>query len=79
MSTMLYTIDPNGDNISSDTLQDPEALKKMYRYFPNWDKHRLQATPHRQFVTNIYRTRDDRFFHLHGRFNHPGLDCYADN
>jgi len=71
---MLFTIDPEGDNISSETLQDPEAVKKINHYFPSWDKHRLQSTPYRQFVTNIYKTNDARFFHLHGKpFRKPSI------
>lgn len=72
MSTMLYTVDPDGDNISANSIQDPNGLQKLHKYFPNWDIHRLQATFHRQFATNIYRTKDDRFFHLHGTYPNTG-------
>jgi len=68
MSTLLYTIDPEGDNISalSATVQDGA---KALQYFPSNDIHRQQATPHRASCTNIYKTKDQRFFHLHGIFN----------
>ena len=42
---------------------------KVLDYFPTNDLHRAGATPHRTCATNIYRTKDDRFFHLHGSMN----------
>lgn len=37
--------------------------------FPNQDLHRSGASLHRALATNIYKTKDGRFFHLHGSMN----------
>ncbi|KAK2772124.1 putative alpha methylacyl-CoA racemase [Colletotrichum kahawae] len=37
--------------------------------FPNEDKHRAVDGLHRTLATNIYKTRDDRFYHIHGSIN----------
>ena len=68
MSTLLVTIDPDGEKIR---LSDPGVTK----YFPSWDIHRQSATFHRESCTNIYKTKDGRFFHLHGSMNpDPSLE-----
>jgi hypothetical protein len=68
MSALLWTIDPADEKIS---LGNPKYAK----YFPSWDLHRQAATFHRDSVTNIYKTKDGRFFHLHGSMNpDPSLD-----
>lgn len=65
MSTLLWTVDPEGDNIPALAAISDKG-EKLSTYFPSWDKHRLQATPHRASCTNIYKTKDGRYFHLHG-------------
>jgi hypothetical protein len=68
MSTLVWTIDPDEENIK---MGDPAYTK----YFPSWDLHRQAATFHRDSCTNIYKTKDNRFFHLHGSMNpDPSLD-----
>lgn len=37
-------------------------------YFPNCDKHGAASTLHRSSATNIYKTKDGRFFHTHGSY-----------
>lgn len=66
MSTLLYTIDPEGDKITMHA-KEPEKIAKMNEYFPSYDIHRGWSTPHRASATNIYKTKDGRFFHLHGQ------------
>jgi hypothetical protein len=39
------------------------------KLFPNQDLHRSGASLHRTLATNIYKTKDGRFFHLHGSMN----------
>ncbi|KIV99006.1 hypothetical protein, variant [Verruconis gallopava] len=39
------------------------------KLFPNRDLHRAGSTLHRALATNIYKTKDKRFFHLHGSMN----------
>jgi hypothetical protein len=68
MSAFFWRIDPEGENLA---LHSPQNIK----YFPSWDIHRQTATFHRDAVTNIYKTKDNRFFHLHGSMNpDPSLD-----
>jgi crotonobetainyl-CoA:carnitine CoA-transferase CaiB-like acyl-CoA transferase len=68
MSSLVWTLDPEGEKVlpTSPTLTN---------YFPSYDIHRQAATSHRNSVTNIYKTRDGRYFHLHGSMNpDPSLD-----
>lgn len=37
--------------------------------FPDQDKNRSQESLHRKLVTNIYKTKDGRFYHTHGNLN----------
>ena len=68
MSLLLWIIDPDGEKITS---YDHASEK----YFPSYDIHRQAATSHRNSVTNIYKTKDGRYFHLHGSMNpDPSLD-----
>ncbi|KAJ5058821.1 CoA-transferase family III domain-containing protein [Bipolaris maydis] len=43
--------------------------EEVARLFPNQDKHRSLANLHRSLATNIYKTKDGRFYHLHGSMN----------
>ncbi|KAK8060530.1 hypothetical protein PG996_010460 [Apiospora saccharicola] len=73
MSALLWTIDPDepiGDNLKPGSFS-PSAYQRLAEYFPDWDKHQAN-TPYRGAVTNIYKTKDDRYFHLHGSMN-PGI------
>jgi hypothetical protein len=68
MSTIVWTIEHEGKTL---TLSAP----KMNDYFPSYDIHRQAATHHRNSTTNIYKTKDGRYFHLHGSMNpDPSLD-----
>lgn len=68
MSALLWIIDPDGEKIGM-------AVLNATKYFPSWDIHRQAATFHRESCTNIYKTKDGRFFHLHGSMNpDPSLD-----
>jgi hypothetical protein len=67
MSTLLWTVDPKGENLTSAAAAaDAAKNEKLMEYFPNYDIHRGWSTPHRASTTNIYKTKDGRFFHLHG-------------
>ena len=37
--------------------------------FPSCDLHRNSATPYRASAGNLYKTKDDRYFHLHSDLN----------
>ncbi|KAK5168145.1 uncharacterized protein LTR77_006713 [Saxophila tyrrhenica] len=43
---------------------------EMEKYgFKNWDLHRASTSLHRTLATNIYKTKDGRFYHTHGSLN----------
>ncbi|KAL6901098.1 putative L-carnitine dehydratase [Trichoderma evansii] len=83
-STLLWTIDPGegGENISPNSLR--EANKNLFKYFPNCDKHRMNASTYRNLATNIYKCADGRYFQSHGSLNptptllNVGLPAEAD-
>lgn len=41
----------------------------ILKLFPNQDMHNSQKSLHRSLATNIYKTKDGRFYHLHGNMN----------
>lgn len=81
-STLLWTIDPSGENIRPDSLRQANA--NLFKYFPSCDKHRMNASTHRNLATNIYKCADGRFFQAHGSLNptpmllNVGLKAEAD-
>ncbi|RSL77688.1 hypothetical protein CEP51_008829 [Fusarium floridanum] len=66
-STLLWTIDPEGENIQASNLR--QANPKLLQYFPSCDKHRMNSSTHRNLATNIYKCADGRFFQAHGSLN----------
>lgn len=70
MSAFLWTIDPDGEKLSGFS---PTDVDKVFKYFPNNNIHRHQATPYRTACTNIYKTKDGKYFHLHGAITNPFL------
>ncbi|KAF8151903.1 CoA-transferase family III domain-containing protein [Pholiota molesta] len=72
MSTALIVIDPQGANI--ERSEDRDAYEKFY---PNGDFHRARDGSHfKAATTNIYKTKDGRYFHLHGGMN-PAISQQA--
>ncbi|KAK4867966.1 hypothetical protein LT330_007625 [Penicillium expansum] len=68
MSAMIWTIDPEGEPIEcSFTLARDGG--PFLNYFPNWDSNKAQANLYRSLCTNVYKTKDERYFHLHGSMN----------
>lgn len=67
MGILLWVADPHGKALTPSTaFQDPEFAK----VFPQkWDLHRTGDGLHRTSTTNIYKTKDKRFFHIHGSMN----------
>lgn len=45
----------------------PETVKKIG--FPPTDRHRCKASNHRALASNIYRTKGDRYYHIHASVN----------
>ncbi|EMR82315.1 hypothetical protein ACHAP3_005055 [Botrytis cinerea] len=77
MSTLLWEINHEGAKVTLFNGTDPnsENGKLLAKWFPSTDIHRLQGTHHRASCTNIYKTKDGRYFHLHGSMNpDPSLD-----
>ncbi|CAJ2506106.1 Uu.00g002360.m01.CDS01 [Anthostomella pinea] len=76
MSTLLWKIDPMGQSpLTLASFADPKAVKRFNTMFKSTDIHGWQTGLHRTNATNIYRTKDHRFFHTHGSLNpEPTLD-----
>lgn len=73
---MLWTIDPARDKLSAmSNLMSPQGRAKLSEYFPDWDIHRSKSSIYRMAATNIYKTLDGKFFHLHGRAHPPLISC----
>ncbi|KAJ5596010.1 hypothetical protein N7450_002468 [Penicillium hetheringtonii] len=64
MSPMIARLIKNGKQIPF-SLMSPDFLE----LFPSQDKHRSHANLHRSLATNIYKTKDDRYYHIHGNLN----------
>ncbi|KAJ4387076.1 hypothetical protein N0V85_007759 [Neurospora sp. IMI 360204] len=69
MSTLLWALDPAGVNLSASSITDPSRRAELEKYFPTWDKHDSVGSWYRADTTNIYKTKDGKFFHLHGSMN----------
>ncbi len=63
MSPLLYTYSLDGKDISATLSRNP-GLEK---YFPNYDTHDVENLYMRLMCTTMYKTKDSRFYHLHGR------------
>ncbi|PPQ87052.1 hypothetical protein CVT25_000024 [Psilocybe cyanescens] len=63
MSVFLAILDPLGEKIR---FSDPSLTK----YFPDGDKFQgMQGSPLKAAATNIYRTKDGRYYHIHASMN----------
>lgn len=69
MSALIWVLDPEGEALNGGASTDPVLREKFYKYFPDFDIHKSQSSLYRNAVTSIYRTKDDRFFHIHGSMN----------
>ncbi|KAG4272722.1 hypothetical protein FPRO04_10238 [Fusarium proliferatum] len=75
MSSLLIEVNPDPASAIQPT-PIRELTEKYSRYFPNRDLHQMVSSPFRKAVTNIYKTKDNRFFHLHGSLNpDPSLEA----
>ncbi|KAI1418338.1 CoA-transferase family III [Hypoxylon sp. FL1857] len=64
MSPMLTQIEDRGEVRPFSPFDTLTA-----ELFPNRDKHRANASLQRALITNIYKTKDGRFYHTHGGMN----------
>src|SRR5438309_831707 len=70
MSLMLWSLDPEGRNVTfADTRSDPAAKALYNRLFKDYDVHGSLSGPYRCCTSNIYKTKDDKFYHIHGSMN----------
>jgi hypothetical protein len=70
MSLILTTtIDPLTGTPLPAISYDPAILKRFAEFFPESDFHDAQGDWHRRAATNVYRTQDGRYYHIHGSLN----------
>jgi crotonobetainyl-CoA:carnitine CoA-transferase CaiB-like acyl-CoA transferase len=68
MSFFLAEVNPDPTGPVKPT--ELRELNEMHKeHFPSWDLHHQVSSQYRKAVTNIYRTKDDRFYHLHASLN----------
>jgi hypothetical protein len=69
MSFFLLEVNPN----PIDGPIRPTELRELNvahsKHFPSWDLHHQVSSHYRKSVTNIYKTRDGRYYHLHASLN----------
>ena len=67
----LFFMSPMLAQVLRDGKPEPIGLfaPASAKMFPNQDLHRAGASLHRTLATNIYKTKDGRYFHLHGSMN----------
>ncbi|KAK0498769.1 CoA-transferase family III domain-containing protein [Armillaria luteobubalina] len=65
MSPLFYTFSLVGKDVSP-TLSRNSELEK---YFPNYDTHDVKNFYMSIMCTTMYKTKDNRFYHLHGSMN----------
>lgn len=67
MSAMLVEIDPKEGDDEVKPTPIRELTEKYQGLFPNCDLHKMASSPYRKALTNIYKTKDDRYYHIHGK------------
>ena len=63
---LTQVIDSDG---SKKDLNAFKALSMLNYGFKNADLHNAGSSLHRVLATNIYQTKDGRFYHCHGKYN----------
>lgn len=67
---MLWSIDPEGRNVTfGDTRTDPSAKELYHSLFKDYDVHRSLDGPYRCCTSSMYKTKDGKFYHIHGSMN----------
>ncbi|KIX09204.1 uncharacterized protein Z518_00283 [Rhinocladiella mackenziei CBS 650.93] len=74
MSSIVLEVNPDFTTpISPTPVRD--LTEKYAKYFPNCDLHHMASSLYRRAAYNIYKTKDDRWFHIHGSLNpDPSLE-----
>ena len=74
MSSLMLEINPD---LNATVTPTPirELTEKYAKYFPNGDLHQMASSLYRRATSNIYKTKDGRWFHIHGSLNpDPSLE-----
>lgn len=68
MSSLVLEINPD---FSAPIKPTPvrDLTEKYAAYFPSGDLHQMASSLYRRACYNIYKTKDERFFHIHGSLN----------
>lgn len=69
MSFSLWVLDPEGASLNAGSLRTAEGRAELAKYFPSWEKRFSSSAAgdlYRTSATNIYKTMDGKYFHLHG-------------
>ena len=69
MSSLLWTISTADSQLNAMDAMSPTNRKTFLRLFPNQTSHNDENSVYQEACTNIYKTKDDRFFHIHGGMN----------
>ena len=70
MSTLVWQIYPDTEKVI--TMGKLEGLAELV---PDYDFHKMGSSLYKHAVTNIYRTKDGKYFHLHGSMDpQPSLE-----
>lgn len=76
MSSLLWQIDPHGTPLSTATFMVGEGKARFDKMMRNCDIYNSVGDIYRTLATNIYKTKDGRFFHLHSSLNPaPTMDA----
>ena len=74
MSALLWTLDLD-EKYGKPVTRANASGDAITKWFKDTDLHRAGSTHHRASATNIYKTQDGKYFHLHGSLNpDPTLD-----
>ena len=69
MSVLLWTIGPRKRQLRAMSIIDPTECQELFSIFPDQSFHNNDGPVYQAACTNIYKTKDGRFFHLHGVLN----------
>lgn len=72
MSVLLWQIHPDTEHVISMMGKNVDKVDEL---IPNYDFHKMASSLYRLCTTNIYRTKDGKYFHLHGSMDpNPSLE-----
>ena len=69
MSVLFCPLDLQGHQLNTWSFTDSSQREELFRLFPKQSFHNSTNNPYQIACTNIYKTKDHRFFQLHGGLN----------